>query len=408
MKLYRYLMAAVVMAAVLTGCRTRVDPYYPRDNQRPGTNQGGNGNQGNTDQNKDPELKENKTWEISYGDRMTIVDEDSGKEVLCEKIIVNNILPDNQKYLVSVINKTNYASYHGDILAFMKYELETNSQNIYQGETQVIPFGLFRHGTWYAFVIGLDSGKKLTGEYTYTKFTVEEEEPTAEYLSWLGNWTVSDGRISYDIQISKEEANQVYRLDGWEVREGNSDWVQMNLEYLETSFEPSDGRMYFVSQYITTYEDEDLDGAKVDELFLGIIDYDGITEEMGLYIIPDEGIDLAYAQREDEDHVSINPCNIKVDVGNDTFDGKFFCMQYVFQEVSNGNWHYYNNDSVSFFDNAGSPLQVTMVRTKGETNVNRSAFMRNGKAILTGEDKPLRGKVYRPRSENRAVKAVKL
>ena len=404
MKLDRYLMAAVVMAAVLTGCRTRVDPYYPHGNQR----LGGNGNQGNTDQNKDPELKENKTWEISYGDRMTIVDEDSGKEVLCEKIIVNNILPDNQKYLVSVINKTNYASYHGDILAFMKYELETNSQNIYQGETQVIPFGLFRHGTWYAFVIALDNNKKLTGEYAWCKFDVEEEVPTEEYLSWLGNWTVSDGRISYDIQISKEEANQVYRLDGWEVREGNSDWVQMNLEYLETFFEPSDGRMYFVSQYLTTYEDEDLDGAKVDELFLGIIDYDGITEEMGLYIIPDEGIDLAYAQQEDEDHVTINPCNIKVDVGNDKFDGKFFCMQYVYQEVSNGNWHYYNNDSVSFFDNAGSPVQVTMVRTKGETNVNRSAVMRNGKIAETGEDKPLRGKVYRPRSENRAVKAVKL
>ena len=399
MKLDRYLMAAVVMAAVLTGCRTRVDPYYPRGNQKPDTP---SGQQPSTpDPQTDPKPNPNSTWQISYEGRKVVNGENT------DEIRVNNI-PITQQYLVSVINKANYATYGGDVIAFFKNELANNSEYVYVGSPEVIQFSRFRHGTWYAFVIGLDSKKNITGEYTYCKFNVEEEEPTAEYLSWLGNWTVSDGRISYDIQISKEEANQVYRLDGWEVREGNSDWVQMNLEYLETSFEPSDGRMYFVSQYLTTYEDEDLDGAKVDELFLGVIDYDGITEEMGLYIIPDEGIDLAYAQQEDEDHVTINPCNIKVDVGNDTFDGKFFCMQYVYQEVSNGNWHYYNNDSVSFFDNAGSPVQVTMVRTKGETNVNRSAVMRNGKIAETGEDKPLRGKVYRPRSENRAVKAVKL
>ena len=407
MKLYRYLMAAVLMAAVLTGCRTRVDPYYPRDNQRPGTNQGGNGNQGNTDQNKDPELKENKTWEISYGGRMTKVDEDSGKEVLCEKIIVNNILPDNQKYLVSVINKTNYASYHGDILAFMKYELETNSQDIYQGETQVIPFSLFRHGTWYAFVIALDNNKKLTGEYAWCKFDVEEEVPTEEYLSWLGKWTVSDGRVSYDLTISKEEANQIYRVDGWEVRDGLNDWVQMNQEYLEAFYEPSNGRLYFVSQYIFTYNDEDLDGASVDELFLGQIDYDGITEEMGLYIVPDEGIDLAYAVLESDDNAQIYPCNIEVNVGNDKFYGKFYCMQYVYQEVKTGVWHVYNQDVLSFFDNVGGQRQVSMVKINNGGAAPTSIVRRNGKLAATGEEKPLRGRVYQPR-EGRVATAVKL
>lgn len=398
MKFYRYLMAAVVMAAVLSGCRTRVDPYYPRGDQRPDNS--GNQQPSTPDPQTDPELKLNSTWQITYEGRKVV----SG--AYTEEIRVNNI-PANQNYLVSVINKANYSTYGGALLAFFKNELEHNSDYVYQGAPEVIQFGRFRHGTWYAFVIGLDSGKKLTGEYTYCKFTVEEEEPSAGYLSWLGNWTVSDGRISYNIQISQEEANQVYRLDGWEVIEGNSDWVQMNLEYLETFFEPSDGRMYFVSQYITTYEDEDLDGAKVDELFLGVIDYDGITEEMGLYIVPDEGIDLAYAQLDDEEHVTVRPCNIKVNVGNDTFDGKFFCMQYVYQEVENGNWHYYNDDSISFFDNAGGLQDVTMVKTKGSVNVSRSAVKRNGKAHLTGEDKPLRGKVYVPREGKSAVKAVK-
>ena len=402
MKLYRYLMAAVVMAAVLTGCRTRVDPYYPRDNQRPDTNnQGGGGNQGNTDQNKDPELKENTTWTISYDGRKVV------NGAYTEEIRVNNV-PAGQKYLVSVINKANYSTYGGDLLAFMKNELENNSEYVYQGAPEVIQFGLFRHGTWYAFVIGLDNNKKLTGEYAYCRFNVEEEEASDEYLSWLGKWTVSDGRVSYDLTISKEEANQVYRVDGWEIRkDGPSDWVQMDYEYLEAFFEPSDGRLYFVSQYITSYDDEDLDGATVDELFLGQIDYDGITEEMGLYIVPDEGIDLAYAELESDDNAQISPCNIEVNVGNDKFQGRFYCMQYVYQEVKTGAWHVYNQDVLSFYDNAGGPRQVSMVKNNNG-GAAHSIIRRNGKVAESGEEKPLRGKVYQPREGRVAKGAVRV
>lgn len=399
MKLYRYLMAAVVMAAVLSGCRTRVDPYTPRDNQRP-DNQ--NNQPSTPDPETDPTLKENTTWSIEYAGRKVV------EGVNTEEIRVNNV-SGNQLYLVSVINKANYSTYGGDLLAFMKNELQNNSEHVYMGAPEIIQFGRFRHGTWYAFIIGLDANKKLTGEYAYTKFNVEEEEPSEAYLRWLGEWTVSDGHISYDILISQEEANQVYRLDGWEIRSGDPDgWEQMNMEYLETDFEPSDGRMYFVSQYISTYEDEALNGAEVDELFLGVIDYDGIMEEMGLYIVPDEGIDLAYTHIEGEDKITIRPCDINVKVGNDTFKGQFYSMQYVYQEVKNGYWHYYNNDSVSFFDNAGSARAITMVRTKGEASAPRSIVKRSGKAHLTGEDKPLRGKVYQPRGEQRVVKGIKL
>lgn len=400
MKLYRYLMAAVVMAALFTGCRTRVEPYYPSGNQRPG----GNSGQPSTPSTPqtDPELKENTTWQISYEGRKIV------EGAYTEEIQVNNI-PITQQYLVSVINKANYATYGGDLLAFFKNELANNSDFVYVGAPEVIQFSRFRHGTWYAFVIGLDADKKLTGEYAYCKFSVEEETPSEEYLSWIGDWTVSDGHISYDIQIEQEESNQVYRLYGWEVRdEAPSDWVQMDLEYLEAFFEPSDGRLYFVSQYITTYEDDDLDGAKVDELFLGVIDYDGITEEMGIYIVPDENIDLAYAEKDGEGKISVRPCNISVNVGNDRFEGKFFSMQYVYQEVENGNWHYYNNDSVNFFDNAGGLNDVTMVKSKGGVSVTRNAVKRNGKASLIGEEKPLSGKVYQPRSGRVAKGAVRV
>ncbi len=37
MKLYRYLMAAVVMAALFTGCRTRVEPAFNTVNATDGS-----------------------------------------------------------------------------------------------------------------------------------------------------------------------------------------------------------------------------------------------------------------------------------------------------------------------------------------------------------------------------------
>ena len=90
MKLYRYLMAAVLMAAVLQGCRTRVDPYYPRDHQRPGGNQGNGQPSQPEDPQKDPELKENTTWQISYEGRK-IVDGAYTEEIRVNNIVMKNI-----------------------------------------------------------------------------------------------------------------------------------------------------------------------------------------------------------------------------------------------------------------------------------------------------------------------------
>ncbi|MBR4596393.1 MAG: hypothetical protein IKO31_06700, partial [Bacteroidales bacterium] len=117
---------------------------------------------------------------------------------------------------------------------------------------------------------------------------------------------------------------------------------------------------------------------------------------------------LAYAENDGEGKISVRPCNISVNVGNDRFEGKFFSMQYVYQEVKNGNWHYYNNDSVNFFDNAGGLNNVTMVKSKGGVSVTRNAVKRNGKASLIGEEKPLSGKVYQPRSGRVAKGAVRV
>lgn len=394
MKALRYIAAAAVMAAVLAGCSTRVEPYNRQGKQNQGQEQ-------QKPQDKEITPTPNKTWTISYEGRKVV------DGAYTDEIRVNNV-PAGQKYLVSVINRANYATYGGDLAAFLKNELEYNSDYVYEGSPEVIQFGRLRHGQWYAFVIGLDANKNLTGEYTSIMFNVEEEEASQEYLEWLGNWSVSDGRIEYEIKISQIESNQVYRIDGWEVRKDATDWEQMNQEYLEAFFEPSNDRLYFVSQYITTYDDESLDGASVDELFLGQIDYAGLTEEQGLYIVPDENFDLAYAEADIDDKAYVSPCDIRVAVGNDDFAGKFYCMQYVYQEVQSGQWHVYNNDVIRFYDDYGVMKPLTMTRKSTSQDNKPSGIMkRNGKVSVAEEEKPLRARVYQPRSERKAKGVVR-
>lgn len=388
MKLIKYFVTAITMAVVLAGCATKIE-------------RNGNNNPTPTPDPKpdDPQtefvLRENKSWTVEYGGRKT--DEEKG---VYEEIVVNSV-PAGQLYLVSVINRANYDSYDGDLEAFLKNEYKYNSDYVYTGSPQTMEFGRFLHGTWYAFVIGLDSQKKLTGEYAYSKFNVDEEDPTPEYLSWVGSWKVSQGGYTYNITVSQAEANMIYRVDGWEVISGDPDWNQMNYEddYLETFYEPTDGNMYFTSQYITSYQDEDLGGETVEEYFFGQIDYDGIHEKMGLYIIPEEGMDLAYARHNGEDNASVNPCRVKVDVGKDKdYETQFYCMQYVYK--AGQDYLLYNQQVPA--------LPMNMVRTQDSGKLSLRTRNAVKRSALSSEDTPRRGRLYQPHAESnsRSVKAL--
>lgn len=385
----RFLWMAAAAALLVAGCATKTDPYTRHSGNSSG--QGGQ-NQQNQEQNPDsgnttpkeitPTL--NKTWQVKYAGRKHL------QGHLVEVIEVNNVAA-SQQFLVSVINRENYATYEGDLKAFLENEWEVNGEYVYTGAPQVIQFDPFRHGTWYAFVIGLDSNKRLTGEYAYAKFTVEEEEASEEFNRWLGQWTVSDGQFSYHLNVSSLEANFVYRVDGWET--GSGIGTNMDQEYLETFFEESDGSMYFVSQYIQSYNDESMNGTLVDEFFLGQVDYDGITEPMGLYIITEEGMDLACAYFDSHGAVVLEPCTVTAEIGQDSYTGPFYCMQYFFTEGTN--WYTYNDNTAAF--------PVTMVKVEDQPQPQPQLFRRQGGEV---RQKALRGKVYQPRS-GRTVKAVK-
>lgn len=81
------------------------------------------------------------------------------------------------------------------------------------------------YGTkWYAMAIGCDTNGKATGLYALSEVIDlenlgggEEEEPTAEYSAWLGNWTFTGANgVAWPITFSKGKANKTFIMTGWE------------------------------------------------------------------------------------------------------------------------------------------------------------------------------------------------
>lgn len=377
MKAYRLLFVVAIAIAALSGCRKHDRP----DRQHPGGGSNEGDGNGHTTEQTIFQLKENKNWVISYGGK----DVRDGAKV--EVINIDNV-PANIIYIVSVINRDNYDTYKGNVESFMKNELEAAGDYIYEGSPEEILFDPFRHGTWYAFIMALDSNHKLTGEYAYSKFTVEEEEPTAEFNKWIGTWTATQGQYAYDLTISSLEANYIYKVEGWET--GNYLDEQMNQEYLETFFD--NGRMYFVSQYIQSYEEN---GTTMEECFLGEVDYDGILHEMGLYLIQDEGIDMAYASLEDENNATITPCEVTTDIDGEEFTTNFYDMKYFVWSVGEKAWFHFND--------VVATLPMTMKRVETAPAGTKAPAVMRGRST-----RPLRGKVFVPKEQKKAVRAVKL
>ena len=81
------------------------------------------------------------------------------------------------------------------------------------------------YGTkWYAMAIGCDTNGNATGLYALSEVIDlenlgggEEEEPTAEYAAWLGDWTFTGANgVAWPITFSKGKANKSFIMTGWE------------------------------------------------------------------------------------------------------------------------------------------------------------------------------------------------
>lgn len=94
------------------------------------------------------------------------------------------------------------------------------------------------YGTkWYAMAIGCDTNGKATGLYALSEVIDlenlggEEEEPTAEYAAWLGDWTFTGANgVAFDVTMKQGKANQTYKLAGWEGPE--SEGLDIKVEWM--------------------------------------------------------------------------------------------------------------------------------------------------------------------------------
>ena len=400
MKAYRFLFVVAIAIAALSGCRKHDRP----ERQNPGGNNGG----GQQTEQTVVTVKENKSWKVEYMGRQSV----GGSKV----DVISTTVPDNIIYIVSVLSMGDYTSYDNDKLKFMENELnwvmgmkdEDKKNYIYHGSTSFNLNPLI-HGDWYAFIIAVDSDYKLTGEYAAVNFEVKEETPTEGFQKWLGSWKVTgrtDGRpardVTYILTIKSLEANYMYEVDGWETLEKEeSGWLQMNEESLITYYDGGD--MYFQSQYIQTYDDDEYNDT-VEEVFLGEIFYKGTHATPGIYIIEREDIDVAVAKlSEDGLAASLEPVEVEALVGEgaeqEKYTTTFYDMKYSGWSQKEMGWFVYNENVAVF------PLSMQKTEVAAAPAGTKAPALKRGTY-----NRPVRGKVYVPRTNNqkKAVRAVKL
>ena len=334
---------AAIAALALTGC-IKHEPYGHRPYPDDGGGDGGHGGGGGNNQEQ-LIVREHAEWAIQYVGREDFLN-DFGEIERVERFshkyngtgyfIIRFVRPDDFKN-----------AYNSDAAGFFTYEAESlladakndgvnfwqYTDEVFDAKTPDILFNRLRSGTWTAFLIELDNTGKVTGNYAETTFTLQQETASAAYNKWLGSWRVSNGLMGFDLDITALDNNFLYRIDGWE--RGQAVAFQMDQEYLEGEFWDPNGFLYIRSQFLGTYDDDNL--GTVDELFMG-----NIFDSNGLTIITDEGIDLAVMVPMDGGTAELQPMEVTLKTDSGDYTTKFHSMQYYMWAHKTGEWHPYN------------------------------------------------------------------
>lgn len=218
-------------------------------------------------------MRRNDAWTVIYAgkDRLNDVEYDH---------VVRVISTDNNPYAITLVYADAYDPYQLKDLAdamlvdLKNHLVEYNEQNatsftfadmLYTGNG-ADPFDL-DPGVYRALAVGFTPEGEVSGLFSVSdEFEVEEQLPTANYLAWLGNWTIEgqNGAIS-TVNIAKKHANRSFVMTGWE---GFND-LEVEVEYNAEL-----DAMFFYSQLVA--EDYDLgeEYGKVD-IYLFAGDEDG-------------------------------------------------------------------------------------------------------------------------------------
>lgn len=199
-------------------------------------------------------MEVNEAWEVTYTGAGKINNQDYDHTITVTST-------DKNKYFITGYDKATLEA--NDIKAIAEYELgylkewitEYNKENgsnltldqmLFEGDG--IDALNFYPGEWYALAIGVDSDGDLSGLYAISDLiTIEEEEPTEAYASWLGEWTwTGSNGVAWNVSFEKGISNMTYYLTGWEAGAGpeipvewdpeNEMWAIYTYNYGMTDF----------------------------------------------------------------------------------------------------------------------------------------------------------------------------
>lgn len=260
MNIFRTILTAAAMALTFTSCS--IDGVGQRPDSRP---------QGPDDDKLT--FRINPDWTLSHS--QDVIEDDNGFLADIDIITVKSV--DQETYWLDVVTEENLeAWYKGDIYEYIKDEPNFYTGETYKG-TMDITFDRMRSGKWVAVAFGADDKGNLTGDYAVLRFTIQEDEPSEDFLNWLGDWTITgtcktdqSKDITYNIKVSSADANFLFNVAGWE--SGNGTEQDMSDYSIEVQYDRFTRQMLFKSLFIDT---ETLGGKQYDLCFYGNFIYDG-------------------------------------------------------------------------------------------------------------------------------------
>jgi len=386
----RYWSWLAVAAMILVGCSTRIDPYVPNN----GGHHGGGGQGGGTTPDPTPTVTKRTDWGAEYKGR-AVFEEETLEEFLFT-------YTGSKYFMLATLSDADYEAFYGsDPKSLIEGELKdlrtiaennnvavTELKNVFVKTDKTKYFDIMIHGTYNAFLIECDKQGKPTYNYAASKFEVKQEQASEDYQAWLGVWTVSDGYVGYDIEVSAFENNYLYRVDGWESGPA-AGAVQMNQDddWIQARLVKDDGSLSFFIQFIASYENyEDL--GDVDYMFVGTY-----VESTGEKVDDFDGWEVAYAMNNSGDTYLYGGCT-EYEVNGEVYKPHYNAMHYSLYSYKNSSWQHFHEAIPIFREKSG--YAINMVRTKASSGIDRTPvhtknyLRKTAPRVHTNEKKSLR------------------
>ena len=352
--LFKTFALAAIATLAITGC-IKHDPYGRWPDEGQGGGHGHGGGSGGTE-TVDPGTKARDDWSFTYLGLEDYRNPDTGGMEEVERF--RFVYKGTGRFLFRVIRKEDFTNNYNDrMVDFFLDEVNNLGENgeTFGSETYDVLFDRMRCGSWIGFMFEAKrdaKGNVESFDYREQTFTIREQEASAAYEAWLGDWRVMSGTVGYDIRIEHLENNFLYKITGWEC--GDAVTYQMDQEYLEGEFWKFDDCLYIRSQFLGTYKDTDFGYGDVDEVFLG-----NIFDSGGRLVVEDEGIDVAQMVMLDKDAAELRGASVRLATNDGYYDTTFYSMQYFMWDHKGQEYHPYNQNA------GGFKFPFTMTRLPG-------------------------------------------